>query len=221
MIVQIKRLASKLPQSIILELKRWYYARQCVRSEFNAGEIEYELLPSWLKEGDWAIDVGANIGQYTKKMSELVGEKGRVIAFEPVLETFYLLASNVSRFKNSNNVTLVNAAVSDKTEVLGIDIPKLESGLDNFYQAHLIASENARSVLCLPIDSFNILEKIKFVKIDAEGHELHVLRGMNKILKRDHPVIVVENNSDDIENYLNDFGYKKDRKENSANLIFV
>ena len=43
---------------------------------------------------DWIVDVGANVGHYTKRLSELVGPKGRVIAFEPILETFSILSES-------------------------------------------------------------------------------------------------------------------------------
>lgn len=221
MLTIVKYLARTLPSSILLELKRFHYARQATHGDFSADEKEYDLLHTWLSEGDWAIDVGANIGQYTKKMSDIVGNSGRVIAFEPVLETFYLLASNVIRFKNKVNVTLVNAAISDKMEVLGMDMPKLKTGLDNYYKAHLVDAENGRTVLCVPIDDFHFPQKIKLVKIDAEGHELYVIRGMQNILKRDHPVLIVEDNGDDYDSYLKIYGYKKQKLMDSPNLIFM
>lgn len=44
--------------------------------------------------GDWALDIGANVGHYTKRMSDLAGPEGRVIAFEPVPDTFAVLCAN-------------------------------------------------------------------------------------------------------------------------------
>lgn len=220
MMMFFKRLASWLPLTILLEIKRIYHVWQVRHTDFSAGEPEYGLLSSWLQDGDWVIDVGANIGQYTKKMSDLVGSSGRVIAFEPMRETFYLLGSNVNKFEYKSNVSLFNTALSDKTEVLGMELPKLDSGLDNYYQAHLAKVDSGRSVLCITIDSLNLPEKIKLVKIDAEGHELPVIIGMEKIIERDYPVLIVENHGDEVERFLKKYGYSKKKLERSPNIIF-
>lgn len=218
----LKRLASMLPLSTLLELKRIHYSRQIKSSNFGADEKEYDLLSTWLTEGDWVIDVGANIGQYTKKMSDLVGDNGRVIAFEPILETFYLLAANTNKFINKSNVSLFNSAISDSMVVLGMDIPQSATGLNNYYQAHLVELNTAHSVLCIPLDNFDFPKNIKLVKIDAEGHELHVLKGMKNLISRDHPVLIVEDHSKDVEEFLmNQFGYNKEKLENSPNIIFT
>ncbi|HEY6045537.1 MAG TPA: hypothetical protein VIU65_02980, partial [Pyrinomonadaceae bacterium] len=81
-----------MPSSWQLEIRRHLYRRQIRRGVFTTHEPEYGLLSSFLSDGDWAIDIGANIGHYTKGMSDLVGARGRVIAFEPVADTFTLLA---------------------------------------------------------------------------------------------------------------------------------
>lgn len=218
----LKKLASMFSLPILLELKRIHYARQIKTNNFGADEKEYDLLSTWLTEGDWVIDVGANIGQYTKKMSDLVGNTGRVIAFEPILETFYLLAANTNKFINKFNISLFNAAISDSTVVLGMDIPQSDTGLNNYYQAHLVESNTAHSVLCIPLDHFDFPKSIKLVKIDAEGHELHVLKGMKNLISRDHPVLIVEDHSKDVDEFLmNQFGYTREKLENSPNIIFT
>lgn len=217
----LKRLASKLPEQIILEMKRLYYAWNIKHSTFSTKEKEYNLLHTWIDAGDWVVDIGANIGQYIKRMSDLVGNKGRVIAFEPISETFYLLTSNVNRFRNKNNVSLFNAAVSDKTELLGMEMPKFDTGLVNYYEAHLVSSSTDRTVLCIRIDDFNFPEKIKLVKIDAEGHEFSAIKGMKNVIERDHPVLIVEEHGDEVENYLCTYGYEKKWIEHSANIIFT
>lgn len=114
----LKAIAARLPKFIQYEMKRIYFARQIMSSSFYTDEPEYGKLPELLKEGDWVIDVGANVGHYTKRFSELVGKSGRVMAFEPVPVTFSLLAANTRIFQHSN-VTLFNAAVSDKIDVMG------------------------------------------------------------------------------------------------------
>ena len=82
------------------------------------------------------LDIGANVGHYTLRMSELVGDSGRVVAFEPVPETFALLAANARGFAIAN-VSLLNVAASDSAGIAGIRIPQFDDGLTNYYQASL------------------------------------------------------------------------------------
>ncbi len=217
----VKVVASKLPKRMQQELKRWYFSYQIKKNKFLTNELEYSCLGQWVGEDDWVIDVGANIGHYTKRLSELAGNGGRVIAFEPTPDTFELLAANSALFKN-NNVTLINACASDSTQMLGMKIPQFNTGLSNYYMAHLTESSAADlQVLCLAIDSLALAQPIKLVKIDAEGHDLSVLKGMSRMLNECHPILIVEDDSSELETYLKDFGYKSNRLENSHNKIFT
>jgi FkbM family methyltransferase len=216
----LKQLASRLKPFWQNELKRVYFRWQIRRGEFLSTEPEYAMLPNLISPGDWVIDIGANVGHYTKRFSELVKEEGRVIAFEPVPETFSLLASNLQNL-SFFNITLINAAVSDRTDLVGISIPYFETGLINYYQAYISGSKDSKlRVLTFNLDSMNITAKIKLVKIDAEGHESHVLKGMNGILIRDHPLLIVETNSMKVIADLKKMGYLPKKLNNSPNTLF-
>ena len=97
MIDYIKKLVALLPDDIQSELKRFRYRQQIKRGSFITDEPEYDLLHTFIKNGNWVVDIGANIGQYSKRFSELVGLEGRVIAFELVPVTFALLAANLKQ----------------------------------------------------------------------------------------------------------------------------
>jgi len=215
----LKRLASRLPLPWQQQLKRLHFAREIAGGRFITTEPEFPRLAEWVQDGDWVLDVGANIGHYTLRLSRLVGAKGRVLSFEPVPETLELLAANVASAK-ARNVTLLNTAASDRCCTAGIQLPQFESGLDNYYMAHLTEEAGAYDVLCLRIDSLGLSKKIAFAKIDAEGHELQVLKGMTELLKRDHPVLVVEENSPEIHPYLAALGYESERMAGSSNNIY-
>ena len=215
----LKRTASKLPVRLQNELKRLYFGHQIKRGSFKSDEKEFDILKKWVSEGDWVLDIGANIGQYTCMLSAIVGPAGRVVAFEPVPETFELLAANVAHLP-SRNVTLLNAAASDRPNVLAVEIPKFDTGLDNYYMAHLTEEGSGLRVLCLTVDGLGLPQPIRLAKIDAEGHELSVLRGMRSLLARDHPTLIVEANSTAVIDYLAEFGYSSERLEDSCNRIF-
>lgn len=215
----MKRIAGRLSPRMQNELKRKQFAHEIRRGRFFTDEQEYEMLDDWLGPGDWALDVGANIGHYTARMSALVGPNGRVIAFEPVPETFELLAANVALQPN-RNVSLINAAASDSTGVVGMQIPKFDTGLDNYYMAHLSDDGGDVNIMTMPVDGLDLPHTVKFVKIDAEGHELPVLKGMRALLERDRPVIVLEDNSTELASYLEALGYASERRPGSSNRIF-
>lgn len=215
-----KKVVSLLPKFVQQELKRWYYWAQIRLQQFTSEEIDYIFLEKYVASGDWVIDVGANIGHYTTKLSELVGVNGRVIAFEPVPETFSLLTSNTSHL-TYQNVTLINAAVSDRSASFGMEIPKFESGLNNYYEAHLSDQESSLNILGFSIDSLCIPHQISLIKIDAENHEPSVLLGLRDLLNRDHPTLIVEGNSLAIEKFLFEYGYSRKRLAGSPNTIFI
>jgi len=213
----MKRLAALLPNSWQHELRRRHFQWEIRRGRFYTDEKEYALLDTLLRAGDWALDVGANVGHYTKRMAELVGPSGRVIALEPVPDTFSLLAANARLFAHAN-VSLLNIAASDRLAVADMQIPRFASGLSNYYQASLGAGPGGVAVLTLPIDELS-LPTVRLVKIDVEGHELPALRGMRELIQRDHPVLIIETGSQETTNLLGSLDYTVERLPGSSNLL--
>ena len=214
-----KRLVSRLPNRYQQVIKRHYYARQIRDGKFSADEKEYYLLDSIVSPGDWVLDIGANIGHYTAKLSELVGKDGRVIAFEPVHSTFELLTSNAQHFK-FKNVTLLNLGASEYTRVVNMEVPVIKSGLRNYFQATISDNKTDIVSMVIQIDIIPFPHNIKLVKIDTEGHELSVICGMKNLLLRDYPIIIVEASSFSIVEYLKEYGYSMERLDDSPNYIF-
>lgn len=209
----IKRLAARLPHSIQQRMRRTWYRYHIGRDRFKTDEPEFSMLDQWIRPGDCVIDVGANVGIYTRRMSELVGPSGRVIALEPVPSTFELLASNTA---DLGNVTLIQAAAVHEPSVVAMSVPTFDSGLRNHYQASI--QENGElAVLGIVLRDLKIPPPT-MVKIDAEGHDLDVLRG----LPDDHmvPVLLVEDDSDATRRFLAGLGYRAERIEGSPNTIW-
>jgi len=216
----LKKVAARMPDTWQTELKRIHFQRKIRKGEFSADEPEYDLLDRLVRDGDWAVDVGANVGQYTQRLSDLVGPSGRVLAFEPVPATFSLLSANVGLFRNQN-VSLFNAAVSDSLDVVGMSMPKFDTGLNNYYQAHISDSTDAEvRVLTLSLDALGINRHISLVKIDAEGHEASVLAGMRRLIESCRPVLIVETGSPEVISGLQTMGYQAERLPGSPNVLF-
>lgn len=215
-----KRVAGWLPQSWQRSLKRTHYARQIRRGSFHANEPEVAHVRGLLQPGDWVIDVGANVGHYVALFSKLVGPTGRVLAYEPMPESFALLADNVLSLP-IQNVTLLNLAASDSCREAKMLLPLWPNGLGNFYEARLTDATVGQTVLCGPVDFFDLPHRVALVKIDVEDHELEVLRGMTRLLERDHPHLIVEANSPRVVEFLAEFGYRYDRFPGSPNYVFA
>ena len=216
----LKKIASKLPNRIQADLRRLRCARAIRRKSFVSQEPEFSCLHQWVSSGDVVIDVGANIGHYTLRLSELVGREGRVFAFEPVPATFAILAQNMTYAENQN-ITLINCAASDRFETVGIEIPQFANGLDNYYMAAISDDDGDNRVFALPVDALTFSIPLSFIKIDAEGHDFAVLTGMSKILKIHRPVLVVEDQSAEVSSFLRSYSYDFYRLPGSSNRIFV
>jgi FkbM family methyltransferase len=199
---------NRLPEAVRSPLKRLRYRSQIRKGTFVSPEPDFRVLSNYLKAGDWAIDVGANVGHYTLRLSEIVGDTGRVIAFEPIPDTFKLLCANVRKA----NVTFMNAAASVTSAIACMSVPQ-----GNAYRA-AIGSGEIR-VLCLCIDELQLPQRIALLKVDAEGHDSEVLKGAERTILRDRPVLIVE--SGDAEGWLGKRGYTCTRLDGSPNLIAV
>jgi FkbM family methyltransferase len=216
-----RKIIDCLPKKLTDELKRYYFLRQIKKSTFTSSEKEYYCLGDWVKPGDCVLDVGANIGRYTLKLSELVGKTGRVFSFEPIPDSFNCLAYYVALL-SVQNVTLMNVALSCSQEIVGVDIPELKTVMfDTHTQANLTNNSTGLQVLCIPFDNLGFSQKIKFVKIDTEGYELKVLKGMKKLLTRDLPVLLIEDSIPEVIPFLETLGYTSKKFDNSRNRIFL
>jgi len=216
----VKTGLSALPEDTQTSLKRIHFKKQIKNDKFVYREPEYLILDELIQDGDWAIDIGANVGHYTKRMSDIVGTNGRVIAFEPVPRTLSILSSNIQHYKHSN-VTLMNAAVSNNFDVAGMSMPDFNTGLANYYEAHLDnnSSENL-SVVTLPLDCLPITQRIALIKVDVEGHEHQALLGMEKLVNKFKPHLIVETGSEEIISLLASWGYEKTKYPGSPNILF-
>jgi len=215
----LKKLASRLPARWQLGLQRTWYTLKLRSGRFTHDEPEYARLAEWVKPGDFVIDIGANVGLYTARLTTLVGSSGHVFAFEPMPRTFHLLSHNARLFAHPN-LTLWNAAASDRCGMAGMVMPTADTRMPDIYQAHISTQANGQTVYCVAIDTLAIPKRVSFVKIDVEGHELSALRGMEHLLRRDHPTIVIEGRDPAVRQFLIGVGYREERVGKSPNTIF-
>lgn len=126
------------------------------------------------------IDIGAHVGYFTLLMAGLVGDSGRVLAFEPATENYKLLVENI-KINNFKNVTAIQKAVSDRTGQAKLYLSGLGSDLHMLCGQESDCTENIK-VDVVSIDEFLHGETYPadIIKIDVEGGELAVLSGMTE-----------------------------------------
>lgn len=143
-----------------------------------------QWVSSVLCDGDSALDVGANCGYYTTLFHSIVGQAGRVVAVEANPRLAQRLAEVIS-LNRLTNVELIAAGASDFAGETSLYIPPGELGNDDATMSRVEGWEEVTVPLVrlgeeLPRRGVG---KIRLMKIDVEGHELRVLRGMEAMLR--------------------------------------
>jgi len=158
-----------------------------VESVFEKGDKDEENMLAPLMDilqlGDVAYDVGANIGIHTIFMARKVNEKGRVIAFEPETTNYEALRKNIG-LNGLNNITPVKVALGDKADTGNLYIKKrIGSGAVSLIESD--ESDFCEKVEIIPGDFLVQKDNLpipKAVKIDVEGYEYPVIKGLQKTL---------------------------------------
>lgn len=141
-----------------------------------------KVLRRTLGEGDLFLDIGANVGYYSRLASDCVGEEGHIYAFEADHENFYALSRNL---KDHANAVPLYLAVSDQTTFLPIRHSSHSSCHSLVSTVNYLNSDTS-IVPSMTVDHFweHFLDRqfIKLMKIDVEGAELQVLHSMKSLL---------------------------------------
>lgn len=163
-------------------------------------EGEAALFRQLLKPGDVAIEAGANIGAHTVLLSNLVGEGGQIVAYEPQRIVFQTLCANLA-LNQCLNVDARQQGLGAQAGEMTLPIadPRV---INNFGGLSLLASGSGEKVAIATIDSLK-LSRCHLIKIDVEGMEIDVLAGAQNTIQRCRPILYLEN----------------DRAEKSAALI--
>jgi len=147
---------------------------------------ETELVKSVVKPGDVVLDVGANIGYYTLIFARLVGDEGKVFAFEPDPANCALLRENVA-LNGYTNVVVSQAAASNRNGRVRLHLSDANKGDHRIYDSH-----DGRPCIEVPAVQLDELfadddRRIDFIKMDIQGAEGLALEGMSFLLDRTPP----------------------------------
>jgi len=161
------------------------------RAAFYVGDLDRKVsavIDRFVKPGDTVLDIGANIGLVSLRLSERVGARGTVHAFEPNP----LLSRRLIRSLDENDITNVRVhefALGEKSSTLPMSVPAGNAGA-----ASLVPGRGrGGTTLNVPVRRLDdlICDRIAFAKIDVEGFEENVLRGFSRTLTQSPPSMIL------------------------------
>ena len=169
-------------------------SKDCLQLSINEiyEPAETNIIKQEIKKDDVVLDIGANIGYYTLLMADLVGNGGKVFAFEPEPYNFELLKKNIE-INMYKNVILERKAISNYNKKSNLYLSKDNTGMHRLNESKYC--ENHIEVNVIKLDDYfysnELTNKIKFIKIDVEGSELDVLQGMESILEKNNQITIL------------------------------
>lgn len=165
-------------------------------------KLDYESLlqdyyESFLKPGDYAIDIGAHVGRHTIPIAKKVAPNGRVFAYEPIYTCREKLIKSIKHDENNLEevITTYPYALSDRKGnsefTIFIDDPGY-SGLKARSGANTSKTERIVVDVRTLDDHLAGLKSLEYIKIDAEGGEFDILKGGVNLIKKFRPVVTFE-----------------------------
>lgn len=181
-----------------------YFDKYATAYEPEVSAAIVELLPS---DGVF-FDIGSNWGYFSLLVATNPKFAGKVHAFEPWPSTFRDVSSLVEQTGLSSFVSCHSVALGEHDERVSMECGR-HSGL-----AHVVKSGGSNSIEQRSLDSM-CLDAPCFIKLDAEGAELAILRGAKHTLIHHKPMIVFEHNAGtsrrenlDVLQFLESLGYE-------------
>lgn len=151
-------------------------------------EYETTLFLNLINRDYTMLDIGANIGWYTLNAARIIGENGKIYAFEPISSNYNLLKKSIEH-NGFKNIILEQKAVSDSIGKVKIFLAKYNIG--NHSIVNIEGKRNFIEVETIRLDTyFEENTKIDIVKMDVEGSEGKVIRGMGQIFRNNDDLII-------------------------------
>jgi FkbM family methyltransferase len=158
----------------------------------NMEKYEIEIFKNFLKHNMTVLDVGANIGVYTKIASEIIGRKGRVFSFEPEPKNFEALKRAVSN-NILNNVVVSPKALSNEVGHVRLYKDEVNIGNHSLSKDNLLKGADYVEVQSTTVDKYFVGKGgVDLIKMDIQGSEAKVIEGAKSILNKYKPDIMME-----------------------------
>jgi FkbM family methyltransferase len=182
------------------------------------GDVEDTIL-NHLRAGDTFVDVGASVGYYSVVAAAIVGPHGRVVAIEPIPETYELLRVNMA-LNGLGNVTPVAKASWARRGTVTLTVPRAYYGLAS---ASTPRVGRKVPVEAAPLDDLTSgLPSVQVLKVDAEGAELEVLEGATETLAKTRFVVLeVTQHRASVEALLRGHSFSLERSRDYPSYLFA
>ena len=187
-----------LSQEGRVEFKNW--DNPLVRPfEIKQGMVDF--FKQFIRPGDLAIDIGANIGDTTVPMALAAGPEGTTLGFDPNPFVFKILLQNASLNRDKTNIHAHPFAITVEEEEFyfisseasfangGISKTK-ESIHGKYIQPGKIKGVNLKKFLEQQYP--DQLKKLSFIKIDTEGYDKEIIRSISDLIDASRPVLIAE-----------------------------
>ena len=168
--------------------------------------VEYIYhLPELISTGGVAIDIGANLGYYTRPLSKIVGREGKVYAVEPVPPIFDALTDNTLKLRN---VTLMNVALGEENKTITMANDTIaKQGYFGTGQNFVKNTQQGKAIEFTALmqrgsELFTSLERLDLIKCDIEGYESVVIPEMLPIIERHRPNVLLESGGENREKMI-------------------
>ncbi len=154
----------------------------------NWFEKELMLIQQYLKPGMIALDIGSCFGGYALPMAALVGERGKVVAFEPNRVSCRYLEKS-KKANKLNSLSVINKAVTDFSKACIIN----EAKSPEFAKINFVPDSRRQEVESVSLDNWWKMigcPNVDLVKVDVNGQESIVINGAKKLLSETSALIV-------------------------------
>ena len=204
-----------------ISIAQWQHPRM---GEYIPTQAEIDALREFVRPGDTCVDIGAHMGDTTIPMGLAAGQEGVVFALEPNSYVYETLEANARL--NMDKSTIIPLSFAATPEDMEMEFQYSDAGFCNggFHENmsiwrhwHIFKLKVKGKNLVNYLDSHypDRMSKLRFIKIDAEGYDLSILKSLNPIIDKYLPYLRVEifkkSNLEyrtDMFNFLNEKGYK-------------
>jgi FkbM family methyltransferase len=225
-----KKLSFELPKEGKIEYAQWLHPRS-----YHKGVLQEDVdaLKSFLRPGDVAIDIGAHAGDFTVPIALAVVATGCVLAFEPNSYVFPVLEANASLNPEKTHIVPMMYAATPKDGEIEFEYSDSgfcnggrHEGVSKWLHGHVFRlTVQGRNLEALLREKFpELLPRLRYLKVDAEGYDLTVLRSLEKLILQFKPYINAEvfkwNKREprlELFRYLAGLGYKIHRVADDTN----
>lgn len=186
-------------------------------------DVEVSIFKEILADGDNVIEVGANLGLHSVPIAKIIGNKGRLICFEPQRIIHQHLCCNIA-LNSLINVETYQYGVSDKNSSMNIETTDYDKAWNygSFSLNKGFSTEgsyegivNKELIRIIKLDDFEPIKKLDslaLIKADVEGFEIKLLNGAKNLIDKYKPFLFVECNLNSIANEIikkiDDMGYQ-------------